>query len=224
MALGVGHDAQQAAHVGVHAGQRRAQLVRHGGQAGAHAGQLLLRQHMAADLGHRQHRDGEPVYRHLLQHLPAEQHVAGAQRRRRGAGQAGADQVGAQRQAGVEMEQHHQPDQQRLAPHAGRVVHQEHEGEEKRKDVAERDQQVQVEHLAAELAREQAERAQQDAEQAQRQRFILLREEVLPDHVVQRHAHGADAGQQQHAHGRMVLAAVVQQQGLHQSVLPALPA
>jgi hypothetical protein len=104
------------------------------------------------------------------------------------------------------------------------VIHQKHKREEEREDVAERDQQVQVEHLPAELAREQAQRAQQDAEQAQRQRLVLLREEVLPDHVVQRHAHRADAGQQQHAHGRMVFAAVIQQQRLHQSVLPALPA
>jgi hypothetical protein len=118
------------------------------------------------------------------------------------------------------MEQHHQSDQQRLAPHARCVVHQEHEGEEEREDVAERHQQVEVQHLPAELAREQADGAQQDAQHAQRQRFVLLREEVLPDHVIQRHADRADAGQQQDAHGRVVFAAVIQQQGR----LPAFPA
>jgi hypothetical protein len=47
--------AQQAAHIGIDAGERRAQFVRHGGQAGAHAGQLFLRAHVAADLGAGQH-------------------------------------------------------------------------------------------------------------------------------------------------------------------------
>jgi hypothetical protein len=60
--------AQQAAHIGLDAGERRAQFVRHGAQAGAHAGQLFLRQHVAADLDDGQHGDGEPVDRQLLQH------------------------------------------------------------------------------------------------------------------------------------------------------------
>nr|GEU28494.1 hypothetical protein [Tanacetum cinerariifolium] len=192
--------AHQAAHIGVHAGERGAQLVRHGGQPGAEAGQFFLGQHVTADLGGSQHGNCEPVDGQLLQRLAAGgnrplAHDGGCRH-----GQRRADHVGLERHAGIEVKQHDQADQQRLAPHARGMIHQKHIGEEEREDVAERHQQVPVEHAAAELAREQANGAQHDAHQPQRQAFVFLWEKMLPDDVVQRHGHRADAGQQQDPH------------------------